>query len=126
MAKRQAIYVKEFKHANPIPVAARIGPFVQTGVITGKDPETGDMPESMDDQLTNLFAHISRIAIAAGGSTEDILKITFWMNDPSERAKLNAPWVQMFPDEDTRPTRHTLPGGSGASKIQCSFTAVMD
>ena len=124
MAKRKAIYVKEFMHGNPIPAASRIGPFVQTGVISGKDPETGDMPESMEDELTNLFGHIKRIVEAAGGTTEDILKITFWMGDPAERARLNGPWVEMFPDEDTRPTRHTLPGG--ASKVQCSFTAVIE
>ena len=126
MAKRTAIYVKEFMHGNPIPAASRIGAFVQTGVITGKDPESGDMPEAMEDQLTNMFGHIRRIAEAAGGSTDDILKITFWMGDPAERSKLNAPWTRMFPDEASRPTRHTLPGGGGASKVQCSFTAVIE
>ena len=123
MAKRKAIYVKEFLHGNPIPAASRIGPFVQTGVISGKDPATGDMPDAMED----LFGHIQRIVEAAGGSTEDILKITFWMGDPSERAKLNEPWVAMFPDEATRPTRHTLPGSAAAaSKVQCSFTAIIE
>ena len=127
MAKRKAIYVKEFLHGNPIPAASRIGPFVQTGVISGKDPATGDMPDAMEDQLTNLFGHIQRIVEAAGGSTEDILKITFWMGDPSERAKLNEPWVAMFPDEAPRPTRHTLPGSAAAaSKVQCSFTAIIE
>jgi enamine deaminase RidA (YjgF/YER057c/UK114 family) len=126
MAKRKAIYVKEFMHGNPLPAASRIGPFVETSVISGKDPATGDMPESMEDQLANLFGHIRRIVEAAGGSTDDILKITFWMGDPAERAKLNDPWVEMFPDEATRPTRHTLPGGGGASKVQCSFTAVIE
>ena len=46
---------------------------------------------------------------------------------PSERAKLNEPWVAMFPDEATRPTRHTLPGSAAAaSKVQCSFTAIIE
>ena len=41
MAKRRNIDIPGLSHANPIPLAAMLGPFLVSGGIPGKDPETG-------------------------------------------------------------------------------------
>ena len=41
MARRKSIHIGEFKHANPIPNASRIGNLLMSGVILGRDPATG-------------------------------------------------------------------------------------
>ena len=64
---------------------------------------------------------------AAGGTVDDIIKITFWVKDPAkQRAALNDEWVKMFPDPAARPARHTqpLPGDSRAL-VQADFMAVL-
>jgi hypothetical protein len=37
MTRRKSIHIGEFKHANPIPNACRIGNLLMSGVILGRD-----------------------------------------------------------------------------------------
>ena len=127
-ARRKSIHIAGFKHANPIPNASRIGNLVMSGVILGRDGDTGKMPESLEAQCANMFAHMKAIVEAAGGSADDIIKMTVWLKDRSQRAPVNAEWVKMFPDEHSRPARHALPMDNmeGGALVQCDLTAVID
>ncbi len=67
-----------------------------------------------------------RLVEAGGGSLDDVVKVTIWMADPSQRAAVNKVWVALFPDPETRPTRHTMPGAMDLPKlVECVFTAVL-
>jgi 2-iminobutanoate/2-iminopropanoate deaminase len=126
MAKRESINFPGFSHANPIPNASRIGNIMMSSVISGRDPTTNNMPDDLAQQIVNIFSHIRSAMDAAGGSPEDIIKITFWVKDPGTgRGALNGEWEKMFPDENSRPARHTQPlAGSGPSQVSCDFVAV--
>ena len=64
---------------------------------------------------------------AAGGSTDDIIKMNVWMKDRSNRDVLNAEWVKMFPDPASRPARQIMevPMETGVL-VQCDFMAVIE
>jgi enamine deaminase RidA (YjgF/YER057c/UK114 family) len=128
MPKRESVDFPGFSHANPIPNASRIGNILMSSIIAGRDPESGEMPDDLAAQIVNLFSHMRSAMAAAGGSPDDIIKITFWVTDPaSGRAALNEEWVKMFPDENSRPARHTQAlGGGGAAQVTCDFVAVLD
>jgi 2-iminobutanoate/2-iminopropanoate deaminase len=124
---RRSIHVEGFSHANPVPAACRIGPFVFSGAVTGRDPETGQMPADLDSQCANMFRHVRTIMTAAGGGTDDIVKMTVWLSDLRDREALNREWEAMFPDPDDRPARHALAATfDGHMLVQCDFTAVLD
>lgn len=127
MPKRQSINFPGFAHQNPIPNASRIGNIVMSSIISGVDPGTRNLPSELAGQVTNLFKHIRAAVEAAGGTPDDILKINFWMKDPTTgRSALNDEWVKMFPDAASRPARHTLSlGGGSAALVTCDFTAVL-
>ena len=109
MAKRKSINGKLPRHENPIPNASRIGNIIMSSVIGGTNPGTRDLPESLEQQVANVFTHIRHDVEAAGASVDDIIKITFWVKNPAaQRAALNGEWVKMFPDPEARPARHTL------------------
>lgn len=127
MARRQSINGNQPRHENPIPNASRVGNIVMSSVIGGANPGTRTLPATLEEQVANVFAHIRHDVQAAGGSVDDIIKITFWVKDPvNQRAALNAEWVRMFPDPEARPARHTLqlPADSRAL-VQADFTAVL-
>jgi 2-iminobutanoate/2-iminopropanoate deaminase len=125
--RRESIYVGGFSHANPVPAAARIGQLVFSGAITGRDGESGLMPPDLDRQCVNLFAHVREIVSAAGGSIDDIIKITVWLTDFRDRAALNREWTSLFPDPASRPSRHVLAAEfDGDMQVQCDFIAVLD
>lgn len=126
MGRRQSIYVDSFKHANPVPAACRIGNIVCSGGVYGQDPVTRKAADGIEAQCALMFAHVQSIVEAAGGRTEDIIRMTLWMNDRSLRPVVNREWIAMFPDEASRPTRQTLKANlEGGILIQCDFIAIV-
>ena len=126
MDKRRSIEVSGVKHVNPIPSASRRGPFVVSGAISGTDPETGKVPADLDEQCRLMFENVRRVMAAAGGSADDIVKMTVWITDRSLREIMNRHWVVMFPDPHSRPARHTLTSHdfTAPMQIQCDLMAV--
>ena len=126
MPKRQSVNFPGFAHSNPIPNASRIGNLMMSSVISGVDPGTRNYPAELAGQVANIFAHIRQAIAAAGGTPDNIIKITFYVQDQAAgRAALNDEWVKMFPDPASRPARHTLAaGGDGPSQVTCDFVAV--
>jgi 2-iminobutanoate/2-iminopropanoate deaminase len=127
MSKRRSIMVPGMHHQNPIPNASRIGPFVVSGSIFGRDPDTGQAPPEIEHQCALMFSNIRRVMTAAGGTTGDIIKLTVWLKDKTHRPIVNKEWLAMFPDPDSRPARHTFSGTelTGADLVQCEIMAVI-
>jgi 2-iminobutanoate/2-iminopropanoate deaminase len=127
MAKRKSVNYPGYKHQNPIPNGSRIGNIMMSSIMNGTDPDTKTVPPDLAGQVTNIFKHIRLCVEAAGGSVDDILKVNFWMKDPATgRAALNGEWSKMFPDEASRPARHTLSlGANSPHHVTCDFVAVI-
>lgn len=125
MSKRRSIEIEGFGHSNPIPSASIVGGVLMSSIIGGRDPVTGKLPPTLEEQLANLFLFARRIVEAAGGTTEDIVKMNFWLRDPSKREVINTEWVKMFPDAASRPARHTQPLTAGDALVQCDVIAVI-
>jgi enamine deaminase RidA (YjgF/YER057c/UK114 family) len=124
---RRSIYVGSFSHKNPIPVAARKGPFLVSGIITGADPQSGELAPTLEGQCAFMFQQMRLIVEAGGGTIDDIVKVTVWLRDRSQRKPVNDEWLKMFPDPDRRPARQAMEAPlDGGKLVQCDFTAVID
>src|SRR5260370_29196803 len=98
MDKRRSIDVAGAKHVNPIPSASRRGPFVISGAISGADPETGRVPEDLDQQCRLMFENVRRVIAAPRGTPDNIVNMNVWLTDRSLRATLNRHSGAIFPD----------------------------
>jgi enamine deaminase RidA (YjgF/YER057c/UK114 family) len=84
------------------------------------------MPATIEGQCAEMFRVVREIVEAAGGTSADIIKMTVWLRDPGNRDALNAEWVKLFPDPESRPARHTMPlADGGDSLVQCDIAAVI-
>src|ERR1700674_4366147 len=128
MSNRVSIEVPGLSHDNPIPAACRIGPFLVSSVISGKDPQTGRVPAGIEAQCANIFAHIHTLLEIAGATPDQVLKLTVWLKDRSHRAHVNKHWLDMFPDPHSRPARHPFAAPELAEPIlmQCELMAVLE
>ena len=54
-AKRQAIGVPGLKHKDPLPMGARLGPYVFSSVFAPEDPATGKPVEGALAQIERAF-----------------------------------------------------------------------
>ncbi len=127
MSKRQTISAPDIpEHKNPIPAATRIGKLVFSSAVGGEDPDSHELPEDSESQIANVFRTIRAIMREAGGSVDDIGKLSVYLANMEDRKLVNPHWLEMFPDESSRPVRHTtakkLPAGR---KIQVEFIAVL-
>lgn len=57
----------------------------------GLDPATGNLVgDDFETQAQQVFQNLTAIAVAAGGSLRDVVKLTLFLTDLSEFAKANA------------------------------------
>ena len=127
MSDRRSISAADIpEHKNPIPAATRIGNMVFSSAVGGEDPATHELPDDVEAQIANTFLAIRAIMREAGGSVDDIGKMSVYLADKDNRKRVNPHWLEMFPDEASRPVRHTtekkLPPGR---HIQVEFIAVL-
>jgi 2-iminobutanoate/2-iminopropanoate deaminase len=126
MARREVLHVKGSNHQNPIPTAVKIGNMVYTSAIIGSDPETGEMPENVEQEVANLFYYMREIMELAGGSPDDIAHLSVSVTDREYKKVVNIEWLKMFPNENDRPARHTSVKDLRAGlRVQIEMTAVL-
>ncbi|MEV6847120.1 fumarylacetoacetate hydrolase family protein [Actinoplanes sp. NPDC051411] len=94
--------------------------------VTGRDPQTREMPDALESQCANMFRAVREIVAAAGATTGDIAKMTVWLRDYRDREALNREWTARFPDPDDRPARQAVAATfDGNALVQCDFVAVL-
>ncbi|HWC68628.1 MAG TPA: RidA family protein [Acidimicrobiales bacterium] len=121
---RRSIDVESFRHTNPIPGACRVGPLLVSSVISGRDPASDNLPDDAGAQVANVFHHVGEMLAAAGAGWEHIVRMSFFVPDIAIRSMLNGPWLERFPDPESRPARHTqvTPGVT----VSCEFIAYIE
>ena len=124
LVSRRSIEIDTLRHRTPIPVATRIGPLIVSSVINAFEPGTRDLPESAERQAANVFRYVGQILVEAGADWPHVAKMEFWVPDATWRAALDTPWLEVFPDPASRPSRHTHLGGAGS--VRASFIAYAD
>ncbi|GAA4701087.1 RidA family protein [Pseudonocardia yuanmonensis] len=124
---RRSIEVPGLHHGGlPIPQASVVGNLLVSSGISPIDPVSGIVPAEVEDQVETVFANVRRVLDAAGGSTADIAKCTVFVRDKSIRPIIDKQWLEMFPDEHSRPARHTLRIDlADPLQIQLEITAVL-
>ena len=109
--KRQSIAIDGLAHQTAIPVACKTGPLFASSVIAPFNPGTREVPESIEIQYENIFRHAGLMLEAAGGNWQCLTKMEFWLAQAADRPALEPFWIKHFPDEQSRPARHTHVGG---------------
>ncbi|GAA4548554.1 RidA family protein [Pseudonocardia xishanensis] len=129
MRRRTSVTVDGIDHgSSPFPAATRIGPFIFSSALSGRDADSGVLPDSVEKQAETAFENVRRVVTAAGASPEDIAKVVVFARDRAAvRAVLDGPWTALFPDPGSRPVRHTVEAEIPAHMhLQVEFVAVQE
>jgi enamine deaminase RidA (YjgF/YER057c/UK114 family) len=101
-----------------------VGPLLTSGGINGMDPADGSVPADLEAQVRLVFANVERLMEQAGGRTDDVARLVFYVRDTAARTFIDDEWLRMFPDADDRPARPTLVHALAAPLlVQCELTA---
>jgi 2-iminobutanoate/2-iminopropanoate deaminase len=126
MARRQSFNILGTGHRSPIPLGAKVGNILYSSGINGKDREKDGMPDDPKRQAECMFNNMRTLVETAGGTTEDIVRVTLHLKDRSYRQFIDPVWIAMFPDENSRPARHAVQTELGGGMLmQCEIVAVI-
>ena len=89
----------------PYSQAIRAGNTVYLSGQLGLDPETGNLREGIEAQTRQVLDNLQAVAAAAGGSLDDIVKLTLLLLDLGDFTKVNeimaARFTQPYPARAT-------------------------
>jgi 2-iminobutanoate/2-iminopropanoate deaminase len=110
---------------DPIPEAIRHGDLVTGFRIDGRDPVTGELGSTIREQLDLAYGNLRRCVEAAGGTTDHIAQVSFFLRDFDDRDLINEGWIRTFADPADRPTYKFMPAPlDGGRLVQLEFFAV--
>lgn len=91
----------------PISPAVRAGDFIFVGGQIGfKDPNTGREIEDLEGQIHQVFARTKKVLAAAGASLNDVVKVTVYLRNGEDYARMNEVYSKYFPKDP--PARKTV------------------
>ncbi|OZI74944.1 Rid family detoxifying hydrolase [Bordetella genomosp. 12] len=124
---------KQIIHTDAAPAA--VGPYSQAVAATGSktvylsgqiglEPGTGDLvSENFDAQVRQAFANMEAVIKEAGGSLNDIVKLTLFLTDLNKFAAANAIMAELIPQPF--PARSTVGVASLPKGAQFEVEAIL-
>ena len=111
---KQAISTKDAPQAiGTYSQAVQAGATIYLSGQIGLDPATMQVVEGIDAQIHRVFGNLRAVAAASGASLDDVVKITVFLNDLANFARLNEIMTQYF--KQPFPARSTV----GVSQLPC-------
>ena len=77
--------------------AVRCGGTVYLSGQIGLDPASMQLVDGIDAQIARVFANLEAVAEAAGASLADAVRVTVYLTDLGNFAKVNEAMAQYFP-----------------------------
>ncbi len=116
------------QNVNPLPLGLKSGDLVRGFRIVGTDPQSGDLGEGIQSQLTNAHMNMQRSIESVGGTTANIAHVSMYFQDfTRDREAMNPPWVEAFPNESDRPTYKFLTADlPGDELVYMDYFAVLN
>lgn len=124
---------KQIIHTDAAPAA--VGPYSQAVLVTGAktvylsgqiglEPGTGDLvSENFDAQVRQAFANMEAVIQAAGGTLNNIAKLTLFLTDLNKFAAANAIMAEVIPQPF--PARSTIGVASLPKGAQFEVEAIL-
>jgi len=124
--RRLSIEIPGLSHKDPLPMGARLGPYVFSSVIAPEDSANGKLVDGALAQIDCAFENMKRFMKSAGGSDADINHVWVFMKDFAWQPDMVKRWVDDYPGFGDRPARKTLPYDlAGETQIQVQLTGVL-
>jgi 2-iminobutanoate/2-iminopropanoate deaminase len=94
------------KPAGPYSPAIMAGDYVFCAGQVGRNPATGEMGTTIEEQTRQVLLNLQSILKAAGASLDNAVKTTVFMADMNEFSRMNAEYTKFFPRDP--PARSTV------------------
>jgi 2-iminobutanoate/2-iminopropanoate deaminase len=80
----------------PYSQAIEVNGMVYTSGVIPVNPESGEIPEGVEAQATQVFVNLVNLLQASGTSMENVVKTTVFIKDMNDFAKINEVYATYF------------------------------
>ncbi|KRF59393.1 reactive intermediate/imine deaminase [Bacillus sp. Soil745] len=95
----EAIITKEAPKAiGPYSQGIKAGNIMYTSGQLPIDPETGEMPDNIEEQTRMSLENLKKVLEAAGSSLQQVIKTTVFLSDMNHFAVMNQVYGEFFSD----------------------------
>ncbi|MFJ7512405.1 RidA family protein [Peribacillus simplex] len=96
---KETIITKEAPKAiGPYSQGIKVGNVVYTSGQLPIDPETGEMPDNIEEQTRVSLENLKKVLEAAGSSLQQVIKTTVFLSDMNHFAVMNHVYGEFFSD----------------------------
>lgn len=99
---REVIKVKGSK-SEVLSPGFRAGDFIYTSGQIGRDPQTGEIAETIQEQTRLTLENVREILKIAGATMNDVVKVTVFLADMTSFEEMNKVYITYF--DEPRPSR---------------------
>jgi 2-iminobutanoate/2-iminopropanoate deaminase len=107
--------------AGPYSHAVRTGNLIFLSGQGPFDPETGQIPDGIAEQVRQTLRNLQAVAEAAGGSLADAVRVGVYLRDMDDFAAMNEVYAEFF--TAPQPARTTI---QSSMKIPVEIDAVLE
>ena len=87
----------------PYSQGIQCGNFVYTSGQLPIDPETKKIPDDIQDQARQALGNVAAVLTAAGSGLLDVVKVTVFLLNINDFAKVNEVYKEFFDDDNAKP-----------------------
>ncbi|MFF3573955.1 RidA family protein [Nocardia jiangxiensis] len=110
----------------PEAVGLRVGELVYGSGVTGCDPQTGEYRSGLTGQVDTALTTIESYLRDLGGDLAAVVRVGFYLPDPSDIRIVNGVWTARFPNDRDRPTYKFMRSRfDGPQRVRLDFCAVL-
>lgn len=103
---RQAVTPTGLTASAPYSMGIKAGEFLFVSGQVGREPETGRIPDGIEEQTRTCLENVKRVVEAAGSSMDRVVKATVFLTDMKDFAKMNEVYRTFFSGDP--PARSTV------------------
>ncbi len=108
-AHKTVINVPELPAGPPYSHAIAANGFLFVSGVVPLDPATGKVVDGdLEAQMHRVFETLKMVLAAGGATLDDVVKVSVYLQNPSDFAAMNAIYATYFPTY--KPARTTVPG----------------
>lgn len=81
----------------PYSQAIEVGEMIYTSGVVPVNPESGEIPQGVQEQARQVFKNMTALLNAAGSSMESVVKTTVFIKDMNDFGAINEIYAEYFP-----------------------------
>jgi len=109
----------------PYSQAVRVGSTVYLSGQIGLDPRSGQLVEGVEAQAHQVFKNLQAVAAAAGGTLDDIVKVSVLLMDLGDFAKVNEIMASYFKTPYPARATYQVAGLPRGARVEVEGTLVL-